>query len=119
MNLRKDHYRNCSRSEHLASAGEALSAAPVASPLPGEARPHGMPSRAGPGRLTSPFGGTLLPNTCRAVARPRLSHVFFRIDEPLNILSDASAEDLTIWTLGGGSLGSCVDEERSQLRELM
>jgi len=22
-------------------------------------------------------------------------------------------------TLGGGSLGSCVDEERSQLRELM
>ena len=24
-----------------------------------------------------------------------------------------------IWTLGGGSLGSCVDEERSQLRELM
>ncbi len=32
------------------------------------------------------------------------------------ISSDTSKKDTT---LNGGSLGSCVDEERSQLRELM
>jgi hypothetical protein len=44
--------------------------------------------------------------TCDPAASPRLG------------LHGLYIESITT-TLGGGSLGSCVDEERSQLRELM
>jgi len=39
-------------------------------------------------------------------------------DRPLRAVAAKKTEPKKI-TLGGGSLGSCVDEERSQLRELM
>jgi hypothetical protein len=38
-----------------------------------------------------------------------------RLDDSL----DLAIERTKMTTLSGGSLGSCVDEERSQLRELM
>jgi hypothetical protein len=36
-----------------------------------------------------------------------------------NAVANGSKAKTKETTLGGGSLGSCVDEERSQLRELM
>ena len=55
---------------------------------------------------------------------------FFIFSQTIFIVNLSSLASLCEWsrkakakteetTLGGGSLGSCVDEERSQLRELM
>lgn len=64
------------------------------------------------------------------VGRPRVLVVFvcfvslrsiYRVDARLSSASRrrVSLRDERDKTLSGGSLGSCVDEERSQLREVM
>ena len=69
-------------------------------------------------RASSFFVYTLLPSIYRAcvlldaATDPQGS-------SPLDASRAESATDKLDKTLSGGSLGSCVDEERSQLREVM
>ncbi|WP_419635849.1 hypothetical protein [Thiolapillus sp.] len=54
--------------------------------------------------------------TCRKLLRPQCLCVLAK----LFVDDDCwKSKERKKTTLGGGSLGSCVDEERSQLRELM
>lgn len=59
----------------------------------------------------------------QAYAATRFSTLFTSIVNDYDVLSGrclpGNVCEMIVITLSGGSLGSCVDEERSQLRELM